>query len=253
MAARVWRCTLWICTLALGCGAVAWGATLFPRFWQESFIESLARRIEAGEPYNAQILAGLRPELAAIEDAAQCRPAAVEAAAIIRLRMVEEAITRGERATIDARMTDLRRSIHVSLACSPADPLLWTALFWLESTQNGFRPEYLEYLRMSYRLGPNEGPTGLKRNGRALALYEQLPPDLAEAALDEFAHLLDAGYEGEMVQVFTGPGWHVRSLILPRLRTVAALHRQAFEWQLHGQGYDVPVPGVARRLPRPWN
>ena len=142
--------------------------------------------------------------------------------------------------------------IRGSLSCSPADPFLWLILYWVEIAQNGSKADYLKYLRMSYRLGRSEGWIAVKRNRIALGIFERLPPDFSGMVIDEFANLLNSGFYGEVVEIFTGPGWHVRNQLLGSLKNVIERHRLAFEQALHAQGYEVTIPKVERRILRPW-
>ncbi len=202
----------------LGCAAVAWGLYALPVFARQAPIERVAAHVIGGDPFRPEVLAATMLQVEAAEQAEQCRPVALRSAAIIRTRVAEQAITDGE--DIDARLSALRNSIRRSLACSPSDPFLWVDLYWVECTERGFQPSYLEYLRLSYRVGPNEGWVGLRRNGLTLAVFGQLPPDLAEMAIGEFAGLLDSAFFDQTVAIITGPGWRERNLLLPRLQGV---------------------------------
>ena len=51
--------------------------------------------------------------------------------------------------------------------------------------------ENANYLRLSYALGPNESWIALWRNRLAFSLFERLPTDLSDDALDEFIKLVD--------------------------------------------------------------
>jgi hypothetical protein len=165
--------------------------------------------------------------------------------------MAEQAIVDGD--DIDMQLNALRDSIRRSLACSPADPFLWVVLYWVEINRNGFQPDYLKYLRLSYQLGPNEGWIALKRNGYALAIFQQLPPDLAEMAIAEFATLVDTGFYAETAAILTGPGWPEREMLLSHLKDVSERYKEAFAKAVYKLGYDVNVPGVVLRDPRPWD
>ena len=116
-------------------------------------------------------------------------------------------------------------------------------LYWVEINRNGFQPDYLKYLRLSYQLGPNEGWIALKRNGYALAIFRRLPPDLAQMVIAEFANLLNSGFDDAVVKIFEGPGWSQRALLLPQLKGVAEIHREAFAKALYRAGYDVTCTG----------
>jgi hypothetical protein len=241
-----------ILLVSLGFLAVAWGTQAMAVFTPQVTIERVAAHVVNGDPFKPEVLATLMPQVEAAERAERCRPTALHSAAIIRTRIAEQALFDG--ADIDASLLSLSDSIHRSLACSPADPFLWFVLYWVESNRNGFHADYLNYLRLSYQLGPNESWIALKRNRYALAVFQRLPPDLARKAITEFAGLLDTSffYE-ETVAIFTGPGWPERALLLAGLKDVAQPQRQAFAKALYKLGYDVDVPGVARPDPRPWD
>jgi hypothetical protein len=211
----------------------------------------VAEHVIAGDPFKPEVLASIMPQAEVTERTEPCRPAGVRSAAIIRTRMAEQAIIDADN--IDAQLSTLGDSIRGSLACSPTDPFLWAVLYWAEITQKGFQPRYLQYLRLSYRLGPNEGWIGLKRNGLSLAVFRQLPPDIAEMAIEEFVNLLDSGFVDQMAAIITGSGWNERDLILPRLKQVTERNREAFAKTLYRLGYDIVVPGIVLPDPRPWN
>jgi hypothetical protein len=166
---------------------------------------------------------------------------------------VEAATSADAQEHVNVHLNSLGNMIRSSLSCSPADPFLWLVLYWVESTENGSKPDYLKYLRMSYRLGPNEGWIELKRNHIAFAIFEQLPLDLAENTIDEFVALLEMGQYEQIVKTFTSQTWRVRYLLLLRLKNVADQYRRAFSNALYSRGYDVDVPGIKRPDPRPWD
>jgi hypothetical protein len=235
----------------LGSVAVAWGLYALPVYARQASIERVATHVIGGDPFRPEVLAATMPQVEAAEQAEQCRPDAMRSAAMIRTRVAEQAIVDGE--DIDASLRALRNSIRRSLTCSPTDPFLWVVLYWEECIERGFQPNYLEYLRLSYRLGPNEGWIALRRSGLTLAVFSRLPPDLAEMAIEEFAGLLDSGFYDQTVAIITGPGWRERDLLLPRLRGVIQRNRDTFAKKLYTLGYDVNVPGITLPEPRPWN
>src|SRR6185437_15382490 len=110
--------------------------------------------------------------------------------AIVRLRRAELALSAGDRQQIDESLALLRRSIADALQDAPADPLLWLVLLWEESSREGFAPQNLRYLRMSYLRGPYEGWIAVKRNQFALSVFPELSPELSEAAVTEFVSLV---------------------------------------------------------------
>jgi len=235
-------------TVALGCVGVAWGAVALPVFWRHTPVEATARGIIQGDPFKPEALVALLPALDAIEAEPFCHPAALRASAIVRFRILEDTIAAGERADIDARMEALRAAIVKSLSCSPADSFLWLAYFWVTATGEGIAE--LKYLRMSYEQGRNEGWVAVKRNAAALAMFPQLPSDLAQAALDEFARIVQSGLIVEAADILTGTGWPIGDRLLERIAALPQPQRERLARQLEERGYDLRVPGVAPRARR---
>jgi hypothetical protein len=237
--------------VSLGFCAVAWGIYAMPVFARQVPIERVAAHIVNGDAFRSTALAALMPQVELAELAERCDPVALHSAAIIRTRIAERAIFDG--GDIDASLLSLSDAIRRSLACSPADPFLWFVLYWAESNRAGFQARNLDYLRLSYKLGPNEAWIAVRRNRYVLAVFQRLPSSLAQKAITEFAQLVDTGFYTETVATLTGPGWPERDLLLPRLKDVTERHREGFARALYKLGYNVDVPGVVRPDPRPWD
>jgi hypothetical protein len=171
--------------------------------------------------------------------------------AIIRLRLAEATLIAADLSHFDDRITASRSAIVRSLACSPSDSFLWFGLYWVSAVSGGFNAGDLKFLRMSYELGPNEGWIIAKRNSAALAVFSRLPPDLAEQAVAEFAKLFESGLVQFAADIFTGPGWPIRDILLARIANTPQLQRQYFSNLLRARGYEVAVPGISQK-DRPW-
>jgi hypothetical protein len=228
----------------MACIAVWWGIIGFPVFWRDSSIERIATQIIAGDPFKVETLSQQLPIIDSIKSSAYCRPAAVRSAAIIQLRMLEVAASANDRQHLDEHFKSLGNMIRSSLSCAPADPFLWLALYSAEVSENGFKPDYLKYLRLSYRLGPHEGWIVLKRNPLAFTVFQQLPPDLGENAVNEFVAMVrDSQFSEQAAEIFIGPAWPERELILSRLNRLSDSERQGFADALSRRGY-INVPGI---------
>jgi hypothetical protein len=239
--------------IALGCAALIWGSAVMPIFWQHARLELVAKRIINGEQFKIENLTNELTFVATVEQSAFCRPAALRSAAIIRLRIAEQTLSTGPRGDIDAQTSSALATIREGLACAPADAFLWLALYWIDATRSSFfSQENLKYLRMSYELGPNEGWIALRRNRLAFSMFRQLPPDLAENAINEFIALLETGLYEQIVDIFTGPAWSVHEMILPRLSETPERSRREFSRVMHDRGYDVTIPGIEPYKTHPW-
>jgi len=239
--------------VALALAAITWGSATFPIFWSQLSIERAADAIAGRNTFKPHSLDPFLPVIDRIERSSYCRPEAVRSAAIIRLRLSEEAVTNAERDAIDMRLAALQDTILKSLTCAPSDPFLWMILTWLDQTREGFQSRQLTYLRLSYRLGPYEGWIADGRNRLALSMFWRLPPDLTEAVLREFAAMVNSRFYEEAIAILTGPGWPLHDQLLAALKDSGSRQREEFAKKLYSAGYDVAVPGTA--LPqnrRPW-
>ncbi len=238
--------------LGLGLGGAAWGAATFPTFWTQITIERTADAIVDRDTLKPHSLEPLLPAVDQIDKCRYCRPEALHNAAIIRLWLADDAMTNAEHNAIDARLDALQDAIRRSLAYAPSDPFLWMTLAWLDQTRQGYRPEQLTYLRLSYQLGPYEGWIASRRNRLALSLFERLPPDLAEDVIREFAGMVRSGFYRDVISILTGPGWSIHDRLLASLKDVDERQREELAKELYSAGYDVTVPGISPPTPRPW-
>jgi hypothetical protein len=233
--------------------ALAWALFTIPIFLQHSAVEKIGKQIIAGDSFKIAALASTRPTFVDLGKDKWSRPSVLSAAAIIDLRLLEQAIADSDQKNLDSLMSETDGMIRRSLANTPTDAFLWMILFWLENTQNGFKRTRLNYLQMSYRLGPNEGWIAVKRNRLAVAIFPSLPPDIAENAVSEFGRLVGSNFFAEAADIFAGPGWPIGDTLLSGLKDVDELNRQTFAKFIYRLGYDVLVPGIERPDWRPWH
>lgn len=233
--------------------AILWGTATLPTMLRQSVVANTAKHIVQGDTFKDGALDALGPAIATVSDGRWGHPSVLSSVAIIDLRYLEEAMAGADQGEIDPKMVGLDKAVRKSLANAPADPFLWLVLFWLENTHNGFSRDNLKYLRMSYRLGPSEGWVAVRRNRLAVAIFSQLPPDMAEGVVGEFSRLVESNFYAEAADILTGPGWPVRDRLLAGLKDVTDVDREIFAKTVYRLGYDVSVPGVDRQDFRPWN
>jgi hypothetical protein len=243
----------WIVALA-GTLAMAWAIAVFPTFSSEMVIVDVAKAVAAGEAFRPEVLAAVDAQ-SDHSDGQSVRSLILGKAAIIRLRLAEDAIRVGDSKQIDRRLGSLSTILDTALSNAPADSFLWLARFWVDNIRNGFRLENLRELQMSYDLGRHEGWIAIKRNRFALVVYSVLPSDLAELAVSEFVDLVRWGFAGEAADIAAGPGLPLRNILFPRLKDLKVDQRLPFAQAMYRRDLDdVLVPGIAppsRQIPMP--
>ena len=236
-----------------GCFAITWGIVTLPSFWRALPVEQVSSEILGGVAYSPQSLASLQPTIDGFDsDDSNCEPKALHAAAVIALHLMEQGFTPDGLPTLDQRIDATRNAIRRSLACAPADPFLWMVLYSIETARNGFKPEYLDYIRQSYRLGPHEAWIEVKRNRVVIAIFGLLPPDIAEMAVAEFAELVQNRLYEQALDIVLGPGWPIRDRLIARLAAIEDRERTEFAVRLYTLGVGLSVPGVEAPGQRPW-
>jgi hypothetical protein len=232
------RLSLRIPAIFAGLIGIAWGVSEFSALREESTIKKIADRILVGQVYKYDILLKQASLVAATENPKPCRPLTLRSATVIRLRLAEIS-DNAALGPAPARTNLAVNAIRESLACSPADPFFWLALYALEPSAP------LKYLTASYRLGPNEGWIALKRNPVAFANFDELPDHLRRIVVQEFVRIVEMDTIDDAVKIFVGPAWDNRELILSQIDQVPLRQRQRFQAALTSAGYDVLVPGTS--------
>ena len=141
-----WQLSLRASAIAVGLIGIVWGALEIPALLQEFKIKKIAGRILVGEVYRPEILLKQVSLLESTQRPELCRPSTIRSRAVIRLRIAEIS-DNSALGPAPVRTNLAVDAIRQSLACSPADPFFWLALYALEPSAP------LGYLSMSYRLG----------------------------------------------------------------------------------------------------
>jgi hypothetical protein len=236
----------------LGLMGVAWGYHFLPLFVQQTPPTRVATKLLQGSTFSDQVLLREANEVKAGEQSSFCDPTALRTMVILRLGILRDAITAADRKLIDAAYAPLDDAARTALTCEPADSFAWLVLFWLDAAKNRLQPNNLKYLKMSYALAPNDEWIALWRNRLAIAVFTQLPGNLADDAINEFVGLVNTGrlYQ-ETATTFTSAAPAAQKRIVMQLKSAGLIQRQGFARALYDKGVDVDIPGVAKPT-RPW-
>jgi hypothetical protein len=235
----------WFVVIVAAACALAWTGIVLFLPDNSGRLNAVANRIMSGDAFTS-----LMPPIADLDAAEQrtlCNALEIRSAAIIRLRLYEEAVDRADVTAANERMKALQVSIERALACVPTDAFLWFIRYWARVNQGEAASAQLDNLAMSYRLGPNEGWIALRRNVYALAVYDLLPDQLRAEVRREFASLVHAGFLRQALRNLQGSGWPLREILLPELADTSLAMRQLFYRMLRTEGLDLAIPGVERR------
>jgi hypothetical protein len=241
-----------LCVSAFGVAAGLWAFLVMPRFWTEAAAYQASSRILAGDVYSQESLAVLAASLA-IDGTSGMHPASLGPKSIIQLRQTEEAIAQGEQGIFNSRLMMLDRTLIETLINTPEASYQWLALYWTENRLNGYDPRFLDYLRMSYAVGPQEGWVALKRNRIVLGLFAVLTQDLKDAALSEFVGLVRSKFYADAAEIVGSSTPVVREKLIAQLDRLKESDRLAFTKILYDKWLlDKSVGGENSMQFRPW-
>ena len=244
-----------IARLLLGLAALcaaAWAVAILAHPDAAVQLDDIANRIMSGDSFQQKALPVSEQQLAAAENRAFCDPLEMRGAAIIRLRLVEDAINASDTQLADRRLKALQTSVDRALGCVPTEGFLWFIRYWSALHAGAAASDHFDELRMSYRLAPYEGWIALRRSPFTLAAYDSLPYDVQEMARNEFVAIVASDFIGDAVKILQGPGWPIRDQLLPGLEKVRLAIRIRLDRAMQSEGLTVTVPGVEPREFRPW-
>jgi hypothetical protein len=235
-----------------GLGAVAWAVFALPALWQQIPLNGIAADYVQGHTFPIRSLAEEAQQIKPLAQSPLCNPATLHDIVILRLAILEETAT--AEPLMGSTRAGLYEAARNSLSCAPADPLVWLTLFWLDVRDHGVRPDNLKYLQMSYAQGQNEGWISLWRNRLAVALFDRLPDDLKDDALDEFVKLVGTQrLYRQTAAIFADAAPFVQSRIGEHLKSLGSLPRQILVGVLRERGVDVVIPNATPSDLQPWD
>jgi hypothetical protein len=243
-----------VLTVILGVTSIVWGLTFFEPSYRQDYLDPIASDFLAGRPIRIGSLFEQDTRLNKAEKMNLCDPRLVQDTAVIRLGILNEAI-----AGSDAKLTGMSYdALHAStlraLSCTPSDPFLWLILFWLDVSKKGVGLSNMEFLRLSYELGPREGWIGVWRVRLAVSLFDKLAPDLANDSVNEFKELLETNRSyAWAADTFIGADAMARDRIVDSLKTAQPSVVRNFVDALDHKGLSIEIPSVNTVPDRPWH
>jgi hypothetical protein len=239
--------------ITLGAFGIIWGVLLLPRFLQAASLNHMATEFVQGHVFTqkamAQVALQVEPELSL----PLCNPAELHNAVVLHLAMLNDSLAKKDQSLVEQSYAPLYGLGRNALACAPSDGFTWLTLFWIDAEKRGVGRENLAYLRLSYEVSPNEGWIAIWRNRLAMTMFDRLPSELANKALDEFVRLLDSSqlYD-EMASIFESIPADVQQRVVQQLRGASPLSRQIFARVLYDRGLDIKIPETAIPGLRSW-
>ncbi len=168
-------------------------------------------------------------------DETDCRSGRSRNVAIVSMALFD-AVRHERLPHADQLALSAKDKIIRSLQCSPSDPFLWLGLFETETSNGRASQAGLNYLRESFRLGPNEGWIMTRRARLASPFLMELPPDLSSKVSGDLVSLVEHGYWGAPTDILLGTAPGIRKQMIAALDTVRPTQLRLFARHLRDKG-----------------
>ncbi len=238
-------------TASLGVLSIIWTLSSWSANGTEAELASFAQRILLGEVFGSDQSNALK---LALDTTSASRPSALalDSIAVIRLRLVENALSSGDRGASASERKELGIALTSALSDDPTNSFLWLADYWLQKTAVATSDEALRLLNMSYLLGPNEAWIAVKRNPLAIGIFSSLPNELSERVKAEFVGMVRSGLDLDAIHSLSVSQDHVREQMLGQLVQIKEVDRIEFAKLLRSKDIEWSVPGVVESTARPF-
>jgi hypothetical protein len=234
--------------IGLAVAAVSWSVPNFLTARENAPLGALVPAARHGDSYQPELAAKINRYVDRLDAAGGCRTSSD--IAVLRLRTAASSIKSENKQVIEHALTQAKQAIRSALVCSPSQPYLWYALFWVESTLTQSKEDHLKYLEMSYELGPHEGWFSEQRCQTALPLLSLFSARMQEIILSGYLDMVK--YDPDAAaNVLASVDGDLRAKLVASLVGVPLEARNEFARVLGTTDLDVQVPGVVDRQP-PW-
>lgn len=212
-----------------------------------------AKQLLDGESLPPELLTEIDAKSAAAVEAKWCDVWGLQNLAIIRVARTENAIKANDPNAADRLLTEASETARKSLQCNPMATVSWTILAWIEFIRNDDTPRLRSLLNMSFKVGPFEGWSLLRRVGLQLHILRTLD-DVSIAQLRrQINWLLARGLVEVPAQLYLSAGPQQQAFLRDVLAEAPEEVQKRAEQIVWNGGGNIALPLVNPRGSRPWN
>lgn len=228
-----------------------WAGSIFQLTSNTSVLSQMAEQIWSGEVYRRdaleRVLAGYRQQ-----ELGCSAPDAADAAATVAYARAERTLASGDRelAREDLRMAG--EQARAALSCSPHRAHLWFLLFWARTALDGYHPDALPFLSMSYQLAPHEAWLATFRLPLAMGAAGQFPKKEQEWVIGEFRGLLKQSYFATAARALVDAGPEMRPRLMAEIEATPVGKRTLLARRLEDVGAEIEIAGIPDRERQRW-
>ncbi|MBP2151636.1 hypothetical protein [Xanthobacter flavus] len=212
-----------------------------------------AKQMLNGESFPPEILDGIAAKSAPVLEAQPCNFLGFQDLAIIRSAQLENAIVANDSNAADRLSSQASDAAKKSLVCNPMSVVSWTILAWVEFLQNDDTPRLRSLLDMSFRAGPFEGWSLLRRVELQLHILPTLDNSSIEQLKRQINWLIARGLVEVPAQLYLSAGPQQQAYLRNLLAESPEEVQKRAEQIVWNSGGNIALPLARQRGSRPWN
>lgn len=241
--------------IAVAIAALVWifGTFNANRISAALFIRPVATHLLAGEGFPTDLLR--RVEAGATDDSVQygCDYIAWQDLAVIRISLVDAAFEADDAESAGNYLSGAQDAAERVLQCSPGSTLAWTLLAWIELIRHDDTPRLHSLLDMSYRTGPFESWSLVRRLEILLRLNTVLTEAEKAQLLSQVQWLLQFNLEAVVGEMYVNGGEAQRTMLREIFAKADQKGQRRIAQYIRGKGETpIDLPLVEPEGGRPW-
>lgn len=234
----------------------AWVARVAPvAFDGHSFpVGIVAYNLLQGQSFPQSALDEIDADVKGIAARDLCIAADMKNATVVRAAAVDEQFAIGSPRGAEAALMASEESAKRALACDPNSSWAWMVLSWTEFLRNDLTPRMIEYARMSYRTGPYEGWTLLRRSQILIQIISRTTdPDLRDILRHDVQKLIADEIFLIVANMYLSADAAGQALLVEIFSEADANAQKAIASYIYRAGGDIQLPLGPARGTRPWD
>lgn len=242
--------------VALALLAIGWSIRFTPLLAESrmSGLEMVGRRLAVLDTYEPEFLKALDAASASHLERSPCLPLDLESLVLVRGADAGVALLGlDETVTVVSSMRKVEDAAHLSLRCNPYSSMSWVMLAWAKMFEEQRDTKgILRDLDMSYRTGPREFATVVRRLELWLQLWEDLDESEKERVWGQI-HGLIRGDQRQVVMIFYfSANEDAKAFLEERFASLDAPEQNMVGHWLRREGVDISLPLMDPEGDRPW-
>lgn len=204
------------------------------------------------QSFPKQDLEDLAAAAATVKTDALCHPFDTQNLLVVQVALAEIAFNEGDADAADKALRETVDLAHRTLYCNPYSSTAWTVLGWESFVRDDASPRMIALMDMSYRTGPFDGWSIVRRLGLMLPMVAQLDAAHQEVLRTQIAAFVQDGLLDVLVGYYVGGNAAQKAFLQAEFARLGQPEMKRIDELVRNAGADIDLPLAEARGSRPW-